>query len=74
MDLRRFIEEKLVRNDEICHFLSRTRQWYQYQKLVPVPIVQRRSGIGTNQSGTGTDASSSPDLCTVALLSPIFVY
>ena len=54
--------------------------------LVPVPKVgtgthgQRQSGIVTDQSGTdthsqkrvgiGIDASSSPDFCTLALLSP----
>ena len=40
-DLGRFIEEKWVKNDEICRFLGRTREWYQYQKLVPVPIDRR---------------------------------
>ena len=50
-------------------------------KVVPVP---RKSGIGTHsqnrvgtgidQSGTGTDASRSPDSCILALLSPVFVH
>ena len=31
---------------------------------------QRQSGIGIDQSGTGTDASNSLDFCTIALLSP----
>ena len=45
--------------------------------MVPVPKVsgtgthlQKRAGTGTNQSGTGTDASRSPDFCIHALLSP----
>ena len=65
-------------------FLGRTRT------LVPVPKVgtgthgqrqsgtdthsQKRVGTGTDQSGTGTDASSSPDFCTLELLSPISVH
>ena len=36
--------------------------------------LQNRVGTGTDQSGTGTDASSSLDFCTLALLSPIFVH
>ena len=31
---------------------------------------QKRVGTGTNQSGIDTDASSSPDFCTLELLSP----
>ena len=55
--------------------------WYRYPldrgKVIPIPIKvaqvlihQKRNGTGTNQCGTGTDASSSPDFCTLALLSP----
>ena len=29
---------------------------------------------GVTQSGTGTDSSSNPDFCTLALLSPKFVH
>ena len=50
-------------------------------KMVPVPRqsgtgthLQNKVGTGTNQSGTGTDASNSPDCCTLALLSPKFVH
>ena len=43
-------------------------------KVVPVPIHQKRVGTGTDQSGTDTDASSNPDFCTLALLSPKFVH
>ena len=38
MDLRRFIEEKWVRNGKICHFWAIPVNWYRYPKLVPVPI------------------------------------
>ena len=48
------MEEKWVRNAKIRHFLSKTRKWYRYQRVVPVPIKQRRSGTGTTQSGTST--------------------
>ena len=61
------------------------KEWYQYPldrgkvvslliKVAPVPIHQKRAGTDTNQSGTGTDASSSPDFYTLALLSPKFVH
>ena len=50
-------------------------------KVVPVPRqsgtdthLQNRVGIGTDQSGIGTDASSSSDFCTLMLLSPKFVH
>ena len=65
-------------------FLGRTRA------LVPVPKVgtstnwteasgtvthsQKGVGTGTDQSGTSTDASSSLDFCTLALLSPKFIH
>ena len=52
--------------------------WYLYPldrgKVVPVPIHQKRVGTSTDQSGTGIDASSSPDFCTLTLLSPKFVH
>ena len=90
MNWRRFIEEKSVRIAKIRHFLGRTREWYRYKKVVPVPIMQR-SGTGTTQSGTGThwqkrigtstgpsgtgtDASSNPIFACYVLLSPIFVH
>ena len=74
-----------VRNDKICHFWEKTAHWYRYLldrgkvvsvpiKVVPVSIYQKRVGTSTNQSGTGIDASSSPDFCTLALLSPKFVH
>ena len=48
---------------------------YRYQKgVVSVPIRQRQSGTGTDQSGTNTDASSSPDFFTLAFLSPKFIH
>ena len=61
------------------------KRWYQYPldrgkvvlvpiNVVPVPIHHNRVGTGPNQSGTDTDASCSPDFCTIALLSPKFVY
>ena len=43
-------------------------------QMVPVPIHQKRVGTGTDQSGTGIDASSSPNFCIRALLSPKFVH
>ena len=71
-------------NGEICHFLGRTRKWYRYQKLVSVPIVQRRNGTGTHcqkssstdtgPSGTGTDASNNTVFVSLALLSLVFVH
>ena len=36
--------------------------------------MQRRSGTGTNQSGTGTDAFSNPVFAYYALLSLVFVH
>ena len=72
---------------EICHFLGRTREWYPYQKFVPIPIVQRRSatgtgtspsGIGTDPSGTGTDPSgtgtNNPVFAYYAPFSLVFVH
>ena len=34
-------------------------------KVAPGPIHQKRASIDTDQSGTGTDASSSFDFCTL---------
>ena len=48
------MEEKRVRNAKTRHFLGKTRKWYRYQRVVPVPTMQRRSGIDTTQSGTDT--------------------
>ena len=61
------------------------KEWYRYPldrgkvvlvpiKVAPAPIHQKRVGTGTDQSGTGTDGSNSPDFCTLALLSPKFVH
>ena len=48
MELRRFIEEKWVRDGKICHFWTEPAIRYRYQKgVVPVPIRQRQSGTGT---------------------------
>ena len=44
MYLRRFIEEKWVRNDKIYHFWAEPAHWYRYQKWVLVPKV----GTGTH--------------------------
>ena len=41
MNWKRFIKEKMDENGETYHFLGRTRKWYRYQKLVPVPIDRR---------------------------------
>ena len=49
-------------------FWAKTRKWYQYQKVVPVPMMQRASGTGTTQTGIGTTASNNPVcayFCTV---------
>ena len=43
-------------------------------KVVPVPIHQKRAGTGIDQSGIGIEASSNPNFCTLALLSPKFVH
>ena len=68
MELRKFIEEKGVRDGKICQLWVESAIRYRYQKgVVAVPIRQR-------QSGTGTDASRNPDFCTLALLSPKFVH
>ena len=63
----------------------RYRKWVpvpiRQRQVVPVLKVsgtcthsQKGVGTGTDQSGTSTDASSSPDFCTLALLSPKFVH
>ena len=39
-------------------YLWTEKKWYRYQKLVvPIPTYRKGVGTGTNQSGTGTDAS-----------------
>ena len=63
-----------VRNGKICHFWAEPAHWYRYRKWVPVPIVQRGIGIGTEQGGTGTDAPNNPIFAYFAHLSLIFVH
>ena len=63
-----------MRNGKICHL------WAKNRALVSVPMdrdkvvsVPKVSGTGTHlqkRVGTGTDASGSPDCCTLALLNP----
>ena len=64
---------------------STKKGWYWYPldrdkvvlvliKVILIPIHQKRVGIGTDQSSTGTDTSNRPDFCTFALLSPKFVH
>ena len=43
-------------------------------RVVPVPIGQRQSGTGTDQSGTDIGASSNPVFVPLALLSLVFVH
>ena len=39
----------------ILPFLGRITAWYRYQTgVVPVPLMQRKNGTGSIQSGTGT--------------------
>ena len=78
--------EKSVISRQNPQFGTGTKKgWYRYPldrgkevrvpiKVVPVPFHQKRVGTGIDQSGIGTDASSSPDFCTLALLSPKFVH
>ena len=54
MDWRRFVEEKWMKNAKIQRFLGKIAYWCRYQKVVPVPMMQRASGTGTTQTGTGT--------------------
>ena len=75
------MEEKWVRNAKIRHFLGKTRKCYRYQRVVPVPTMQRRSGTGTTQSGTGTHwqcgtgtGTSQSGTGTTAFCNPIFAY
>ena len=42
-------------------------KWYRYEFI-------EKGWCRYDQSGTGTDASDSPDFCTLALLSPRFVH
>ena len=57
---------------------STEKGWYRYPldrgkvvqvpiKVAPVPIHQKTAGTSTDQSGIGTDASSSPDFCTLSI-------
>ena len=43
-ELEEVYGRKMGENGEICHFLGRTREWYRYQRVVPVP----KSGTGTH--------------------------
>ena len=59
-----------------CKFYEKLAYWYRYRKWVLVPMdrdkvvpVPKVSGTDTNQSGTNTDASRSPDFYIHALLS-----
>ena len=77
---------KSVISGQNPQFDSDTKKgWYRYPldkgkvvpvpiKVAPVPIHHKRAGTGTDQSGTSTDASSNPNFCTLALLSPKFVH
>ena len=51
MDWRRFVEDE---NAKIQRFLGKIAYWYRYQKVVPVPMMQRASGTGTTQTSTST--------------------
>ena len=78
--------EKSAISRQNPQFGTGTKQgWYQYPldkgkvvpvsiKVVLVPIHQKRAGTSTDHSGTGTDASSGPDFCTLTLLGPKFVH
>ena len=37
-ELEEVYGRKMGENGKICHFLGRTREWYRYQRVVPVPI------------------------------------
>ena len=37
-ELEEVYGRKMSENGEICHFLGKTRKWYRYQRVVPVPI------------------------------------
>ena len=54
MDGRRFVEEKLMKMQKSNVFWAKTHKWYWYQRVVPVPMMQRASGTGTTQNGFGT--------------------
>ena len=47
-ELEEVCGRKMAKNAKIRHFLGKNRV------VVPVPMVQRASGTGTTQSGTGT--------------------
>ena len=55
-------------------FLGRTRNSVLVPKVGIGTHGQRQSGTGTDQSGTSTNASNSPDFCIRALLSPKLVH
>ena len=75
------MEEKWVRNSKTQHFLGKTQKWYWYQRVVPVPTMQRRSGTDTTQSGTGTHwqcgtgtSTNQSGTGTTTSYNPIFAY
>ena len=75
------MEEKWVKMPKSDIFWAKTRKWYRYQRVVPVPTMQRRSGTGTTQSGTGTHwqcrtgtGTSQSGIDTTASCNPIFAY
>ena len=51
----------MCENAKIQHLWAKTRRWYRYQKVVPVPksgtgtLMQWASVIGTTQIGTSTN-------------------
>ena len=46
---------KVNEKELILPFLGRITPWYWYQTgVVPVPLMQRKNGTGTIQSGTST--------------------
>ena len=61
------MEEKWMKMLKSNVFWAKTCKWYRYQRVVPVSMMQRASGTGTTQTGTGTHwqttASNSP-VCT----------
>ena len=52
MNCRMFMKEKWVRMAKSAIFWAEpvsgtgTKEWYRYQRVVPVPIVQKKSGTG----------------------------
>ena len=78
MDLRRFIEEKWVRNGKICHLWEEPAHWYRYPlykgELVLVPLVGVPVPIRQRGIDTGTGASINPVFVPLALLSLVFIH